>query len=160
MDAAPSEPLVGRPHSSKRFAQAVIGALLLVVGLGLLVKGTWWFAVPLMLLGLYGVTELRRKVTVTEDRLVVQGRVTRREVALRDLTRVALSPSVQVWVATADGTSFYVRMVAPFQDLRHPGVHDFVAGLRERAVGAGAHLEEEPEERVAAPQGTAPLFSA
>lgn len=153
-------PIVGRPHSSKRFAQAITGTIALVIGLALLVKGTWPPGAPLVLLGLYGVTDLRRKVTVTADRLLVQGRVSRREVALADLVRVALSPASQIWVATTDGRSFYVRMVAPFADLTNLGVLDFVTALRERAVTAGARLEPEEAEKAPAPQGTSPLFSA
>ncbi|MGG5259460.1 hypothetical protein [Phycicoccus avicenniae] len=160
MDSSPSTPLVGRPHSSKRFAQAVVGAIALVIGVVLLTKGTWLFGMALVLLGLYGLTDLRRKVTVTQDRMVVQGRVARREVALADLVRVALSPASQLWVATGDGSAFYVRMVAPFQDIKNPGVRDFVTALRERASAAGARLEAEEGDRSPAPQGTSPLFSA
>ncbi|MBM6401930.1 hypothetical protein [Phycicoccus sonneratiae] len=159
MDSA-TEPLVGRPHSSRRFAQAVVGAIALVIGVALLVKGTWFAGAALTLLGLYGLTDLRRKATVTRERLVVQGRVVRRDVALADLVRVTLSPASRPWVALRDGRSFYVRMVSPFHDLRHPGVHDFVGGLRERADAAGAELTAEGAERSPAPPGTSPLFSA
>lgn len=159
MNSARDTDLVGRPHSSKRFSQAVFGVLFLAIGVALLVKGTWWFGVPLGVLGLYGLTDLRRKVTVTADHLVVQGRILRRDVALPDLTRVALSPSVQVWVATND-ESFYVRMVAPFEDLKNPGVRAFVEQFRARAVAAGALLQPEETELVAAPPGTSPWFSA
>ncbi|MGL5852591.1 MAG: hypothetical protein ACRCZD_17570, partial [Phycicoccus sp.] len=140
--------------------KVVVGTLALVGGVVLLTRGTWLVGTGAVLLGLYGVTDLRRKVTVTHDRLVVQGRVTRRELALADLVRVALSPASQLWVAARDGRSFYVRMVAPFQDLRHPGVRDFVTALRELATVAGADLAVEDADRSPAPQGTSPLFSA
>ena len=160
MTSSATTNLIGRPHSSKRFSQTVFGVLFLAIGLGLLVKGTWWFGLPAVALGLYGLSDLRRKVTVTPDRLLVQGRVQRREVALADLTRIALSPVVQLWVATAQGTSFYVRMVTPFEDLKHPGIHQFVEQLRARALEAGAHVQPETEDLVPAPPGTSPWFSA
>lgn len=152
--------LVGRPHSTQRFAQGVGGALALVLGIALLARGTWPFGAPLVVLGLYGLSDLRRKATVTSDRLVVQGRVARREVSLADLVRVTLSPQSRLWVAAADGRSFHVRMVAEFADVKNPGVLDFVPALRERALAAGARLETEDTERSTAPRGTSPLVSA
>ena len=131
--------LVGRPHVARRAAQAVLGLVVGVVGV-LLVSGGSWFGVAMLLLGLYGVSELWRSATLTTDRLLVRSRVARRQVDLRDLTRVALSPTGAIWVAPAQGRPFYVRMVSALADGGHPDVTTFLAALRERATAAGAHL--------------------
>ena len=152
-----ANPLLGRPHSTARLVDVVIGGLLLALCVGGLVVGAWKalivLPIPLVLL-----SDLRRKVTVDSETLVAQGRFTRRSLPLAELTQVAISPFGKVWVA-AGGTSFLLAMVAGEQDGEVLGVQEFPPQLRARAQAAGAQLEPAPDDVVAAPDGTPALFS-
>jgi hypothetical protein len=145
-----SNPLVGRPHGTQRFRNVTVGVLLGAVGAGVLVRGNL-LGVGLVVLALLLLADLWRKVTVTADRVVAQGRVSRRTADLSELTQVALSAMNRPWVAPRHGRSFYLRMVT-----EHPD--EFVTELRARATAAGASLEPAPVRT--SPPGAAPLFSA
>lgn len=151
--------LIGRPHRSRRLAFASVGALIGAVGVGVLLNGNPLGAV-LAVLGLYGLSECWRRVTVSGNRLVAQGRLTRRDAELSALGGIGVSPSADVWVAPRNDRAFYLRMVGD-EDGSSPGVREFVDQLRERAVAAGALLENgESEQAAHAPHITSPWFSS
>lgn len=156
---SPANPLVGRPQRSHRLAFGFVGGLIGIVGVAALLKGNPLGAV-LVALGLYGVSDCWRRVTVSETRLVAQGRITRRRAELSSLSRIGVSRMANVWVAPNDGRAFYLRMVGEQNDGSNPGVWDFVARLRERAAAAGAILESEDDEMTSPPRGTSPWFGA
>ena len=111
--------------------------------------------------GLFLLADLWRKVTVTPDRLVAQGRVTRRSVDLSRLVAVGMSLSAKPWVVPRDGQPFYLRMVSDIMgDPDNPMSLGFAEELRERALAAGATLEPEAEGSTSQPpQGASPFFS-
>lgn len=151
--------LTGRPTATRRVGSGVAGLLLIVVALLLLLQGNLW-GLLVLLAGFYGVSELRRKVVVESDLLIVQGRVTRRTTRLSTLNRIGISTMARAWVAPRDGRPFYLRMLIDEAGWASPGVWEFVPLLRERAMAAGARLQPEPGERTEPPPGVAPWFSA
>ncbi|ANH37566.1 hypothetical protein I601_1124 [Nocardioides dokdonensis FR1436] len=154
-----SNGLVGRPHSTTRLRSASVGAVLLAIGLGLLLRSNPVGAVFLLAGGLL-LADLWRCVRVEGERLVVQGRVTRHALPLRDIAQVGLSTMGRPWVAPRQGRPLYLRMVSEGQDLVNPGVHEFVTRLREEARAAGAALDEQPDAPTPPPPGARPLFTA
>jgi len=153
-----TNPLVGRPHWSQRFASGVGGGLFLAIGLTVLVKGEWLGA-PLALFALFVLADLWRKVTVSDTTLSARGRVTSKKVALSELTDGGLSPLSRIWVQPREGRPFYLRMVSQYGKAGAVGVQDFLPQLAARVEAAGGHIEASDDKR-AHPKGTHPLFSA
>ena len=145
------------PHG---FASTIVGSIFVAIGVGRLVVGD---PIGLVALagGLFLLADLWRKVTVTGDRLVAQGRVTRRSVDLSGLEAVGLSMSAKPWVAPRDGQAFSLRMVSDIRGEQSlPDSLGFAEQLRARALAAGATLEREPEGPTSQPpKGAAPFFS-
>lgn len=152
-------PLVGRPTATRMFGGGAAGLLLSVGALLVIMDGNVW-GLLLLALGFYGLSELWRKVTVNQDMLVAQGRVTRRSTALVTLHRVGVSTSARAWVAPRNRQPFYLRMLTDEAGWATPGVWEFVPALRERALAAGASLQDEVRERTEPPPGIGPWFSA
>ena len=153
-----TNPLVGRPHWSQRFASGVGGGLFLAIGLTVLVKGEWLGA-PLALFALFVLADLWRKVTVSDTTLSARGRVMSKKVALSELTDGGLSPLSRIWVQPREGRPFYLRMVSQYGKAGAVGVQDFLPQLAARVGAAGGHIEASDDKR-AHPKGTHPLFSA
>lgn len=151
--------LTGRPTATRRLGSGVAGGLLVVVALLVLLNGNPW-GITVLVMGLYGLSELRRKVTVDAGLLIAQGRLTRRTASLSTLNRVGISAMARAWVAPHNGRPFYLRMLIDEAGWATPGVWEFVPMLRERAIAAGARLQSETGERTDPPPGVAPWFSA
>ncbi len=155
-----SDELVARPHLSTRVVAATAGPVLTLVGvLAVFWKGNF-FGVVFLLAGLYLLSDLWRRVTLRDGRLVAQGRVSRRSFDLAELRQVAVSPMAVVWVQANQMQPFYLRMLAESTNGDSPGIWDFPGRLRAAAEATGATPEPAPEADTAAPpQGTRPVFS-
>lgn len=154
-------PLVGRPHWTLRARNVAIGLPILVIALVVLVKGNPW-GLLLLPLSLYTLADLWRKVTVTDDRLVAQGRVTRRTEELSHLVDAGVGPMAHAWVAPRDGRAFYLAMLSDMKnEPGNPDAWTFVAELRARAEAAGATLAPASEDETSPPpQDAAPFFGS
>ncbi len=155
-----SNVLVARPHSTKRLVAATAGPVLTLVGLAALAwKGNLLGAVFLMA-GLYLLSDLWRRVTLSDGRLVAQGRVSRRSFDLSELRQVAVSPTAVVWVQAHHMPAFYLRMLAESTSGDNPGIWDFPQRLRAAAESSGATPEPSPAADTAPPPlGIRPVFS-
>lgn len=145
----------GRPAGYIRWRDAGLGALLAAAG----VKSTLAaqaLGPILLVVAVFLLAGLRRRVDLTDETLVAQGRFTRREVPLRDLAAVGVSPVERAWVAPREGRPFYLYAVGGRHIATHSGP-EFAAEIRRRAIAAGADLREEPGER-SSPESPAPLF--
>ncbi|MFX0537875.1 hypothetical protein ACQBAT_03845 [Ornithinimicrobium sp. Y1847] len=156
-DTAPD--LVARGDSLWRFQLTLAGAVLSVLGVLLLVVGRWGWALGVGLIVLFCFSERRRRIEVRDGVLTAQGRISRRELRIADLTQVAIGPISMVWVSTNDGQSLWLRQVSVHNEGEHLGHRDFAARLRELAIDAGARLEDAPPEGTTPPLGTPLLFS-
>lgn len=153
--------LVGRPHWTLRARSAAVGLPIALIGALVLARGNSW-GLLLLPLGLYTSADLWRRVTVTRNRLVAQGRLGRRSVELTHLVALGVSPMARLWVSPRDGRAFYLPMVSDLKgDPDNPDVWTFADLLRDRAVAAGAALEPDSREETRRPPvGTADFFGA
>lgn len=151
--------IVARLSGLTLFRDGFLGTIFTAMGAwGLLVEQKP-VALVFLLPGLYALSGFRRTARVSSDRLVAQGRLARREVALRDLTQVALSTTGYPWVDSTDGRPFRLMMVREGRSDRNPTATEFVRRVRVLAADAGARLEPEPEAPTS-PAGAHPWFSA
>ncbi|WP_154402124.1 hypothetical protein [Ornithinimicrobium cavernae] len=152
--------MVSRPHWSTRLRLVIPGIVVLAMGVLGAVKGNH-LAWVLVAVGLFGLSELWRSVRVRDGRLVAQGRIVRRTVALTELTAIGVSPVHRVWVGAASRRPFYLRMV---NDLgaaaSNPTPSPFAEGLDRLARQAGADLAGQAPQDGFPPRGTRPFFSA
>ena len=152
--------LVARPHATKRLVAATAGPLLLAIGVASLGLRGNPLGLAFVAAGLYLVSDLWRRVVVSADRLVAQGRVSRRAFDLSELRQVAVSPMSVVWVQANHMPPFYLRMLAESGRADNPGVWEFPDRLRSAAVSRGATPDPAPTtETVPPPAGVRPLFS-
>jgi len=104
-------------------------------------------------------TELRRRVVVTTDDLIVQGRLTRTTLRLTDITAVHYEKRnarvdrhrLIVWVAATGERPFRIYFL-----LGYPA---FVADLRRRAAAAGADIDIDADMLAEPPADTRLLFT-
>lgn len=139
---------------------ATAGPVLTLVGLAALFWKGNLLGVIFVVAGLYLVSDLWRRVSVSQGRLVAQGRVSRRGFDLTELRQVAVSPMSVVWVQADNMPAFYLRMLAESTSGDNPGIWDFPARLRAAAEASGATPEPAPTtETTPPPEGTSPVFS-
>lgn len=152
--------MVARPHATKRLVAVTAGPLLTVVGLIALVWRGNALGAIFVAAGLYLLSDLWRRVIVSQGRLVAQGRVSRRGFDLAELRQVAVSPMSVVWVQANNMPAFYLRMLAESTSGDNPGIWDFPDQLRAAAESSGATPEAAPAaETTPPPDGTRPVFS-
>lgn len=155
-----SNVIVARPHPTKRLVAATAGPLLTLVGLGAVTWKGNLLGLVFVVVGLYLASDLWRRVTVSDGRLVAQGRVSRRGFDLSHLRQVAVSPMSVVWVQANNMPAFYLRMLAESTSGDNPGIWDFPGRLRAAAESSGASPEAAPAtETTPPPEGTRPVFS-
>lgn len=151
----------------------VLGPRTIFVGVGLLVfsvlgmissvaTGTLLgvlVVVAVALLGLWTLTDLRKRVTVTTTELVVQGRLTHVRVDLADITAVHHQKTghrvdrhrLVVWVAA--------RGQRPFRICFLVGHRTFVSDLRKCAVACGARVDLHAPDLEVPPPDTRRFFT-
>jgi hypothetical protein len=112
------------------------------------------------LLGLllaWNATMVRPSARLERDRLVLQGRFTRRIVDLGDLKQVALTLSQYAWVETrhpidGHGTTVLKLGMIPWRKTSvGPTASEAVPAIRQRALAAGAKLDPRPTKGTRAP---------
>ena len=148
--------LIARPRAWQRI-QRWPGVFLLGLGLWSGLFGSEPGALFFIAVGFWGTAEFWRGIRVTGDRLIAQGRLRRRTVALADVLQVGQSPSRTVWVQ-ARGTRTLVLHMAETR-IDEPGllpeIHD---RLRELAEEAGATLDPPLEAPQHPPRPATPFF--
>lgn len=158
--ASGSHVLLARPHSTTRLVAATVGPVLTLVGVAAVGWKANMFGLVFVLAGLYLLSDLWRRVTLGDGRLVAQGRVSRRSFDLTELRQVAVSPMAVVWVQANHMPAFYLRMLAESTSGDNPGIWDFPQRLRAAAVSIGATPDPAPTTDTALPpEGISPVFS-
>ncbi|MEO5853053.1 MAG: hypothetical protein ABIQ15_11120 [Nocardioides sp.] len=159
--SAGANPLIGRPHWTLRARNVAIGLPLLAIAVGVLLRGNP-LGLLILPLSLYTLADLWRKVTVTDDRLVAQGRVARRSAELSHLVDAGVGPMARAWVAWRDDRAFYLPMLSDMKnEPGNPDAWTFVDLLRARAEAAGATVAPPSQEDTSpAPQDAAPFFGS
>lgn len=132
------------------------GVVILAAGLWSVLFGELW-GLAFVAVGFWGTAENWRGVRVTGDRLVAQGRVSRRTIPLDRIRQVALDPSRTLWVQPVHGRTVQLPMAEQRVD-REGGVEDIRDRLRELAREAGADLLPLPEDPQRPPRPTTPFF--
>lgn len=147
--------LIARPRRWQR-AQRWPGALILAAG----VWGLAFLQVEALLfvvVGFWGTAEFWREARVTGDRLIAQGRVSRRTLRLAAIRQVWLAPGRDVWVQPVEGKTLVLNMA----EVRTDAPGDAVAvceRIRELAAAAGADLEPPPEAWIKPPPPATVVF--
>ncbi|MEX0428095.1 hypothetical protein AB3X52_10740 [Nocardioides sp. DS6] len=164
----PSAPVVYKPREAFRI-RIVVGLVVLaffclLLTIPAIASGATAGIVILPLiaiaaaLGLW--SELRRRVVVTDDELVVLSRFTQVRVRLSDLTAVhhertgrrADRHRLVVWVAATGKRPFRIYFLV--------GYPTFVQDLRHRATECGARIDVNADDLAEAPAGTRVFFTA
>ncbi|CAN5612165.1 hypothetical protein BH11ACT8_BH11ACT8_11710 [soil metagenome] len=152
--------VVFRPGPAARWKGVTAGVPLLVLFV-LLVPWTRGASLLLAVLPLFAASELWRRATVTERDLVVQGRLSRRRVALVDLDQVHLDMTRRVWVAPRDQQAFRILLIPLGEGtVKEPGAVDFVGLVRARAHAVGASVRVDASLMAQPVEGTSRFFSA
>ncbi len=103
---------VWRPPAVVRWSEAVLGALLGLVGVALVVsRPSGWVGWLMLLPAAVLLLGTRRSFRLSSDVVVAQGRVFRREVALRDLRQAGVCPDGRPWLQIQGGQVTLLRMV-------------------------------------------------
>lgn len=134
-----------------RIGSAVLACLIAAVLLLAIVMHPLgaWFCYPALLVPAYLASALWRGARLDDERLVAQGRLVRRVIALSDVRQVGLSRIGFLWVQThtprADGGDVTALRMAPQGGLDlgqgTPASQQLVEEIRRRALAAGARLD-------------------
>ncbi len=148
--------LIARPRAWQRW-QRWPGVVLLGAGLWSAVYGLDPAGLAFIAVGLWGTSEFWRGIRVTGDRLIAQGRFTRRVVPLAEILQVGQSPSQTVWVQARGRRTIALHQAETRTDVPGslPEIHD---RLRELAEEAGAALDPPLLEPRHPPKPSTPLF--
>ncbi len=133
---------VWRPPAAVRWSEALLGGLLGLVGAVLVVaRPSDWPGLVLLVPAAVLLLGTRRACRLGAEATVVQGRVFRRVVRLRDLRQVGVCLDGRTWLQTQDGEVTLLRMV-PLVDYGsgHAGPTP-VERLRAAGRDAGARLD-------------------
>lgn len=161
----PTEVLqVWRPNPVVRvFVLVGFGGLALAIAAGLLFSPSTWIGYPVLLVLVFAVLgSARRRCVLTRTEIIAQGRFVRRVIPLSEVTQVALSLGLNVWVQTRTprfngGDICMLRMIpASYAEMSGAPAGDAVQLIREQAQRSGATLQPLPERRVAT-KSTKPL---
>lgn len=148
--------LIAKPRRWQR-VQRWPGVLLLGAGLWSVVFGLEIVSLGFIAVGFWGTAEFWRGIRVTGDRLIAQGRASRRTVPLAEILQVGSSPSKAVWVQ-AKGRRTLVLHMAEVRPGMPGSIVDIRDRLRELAEEAGADLDAAPEGPQRAPRPATPFF--
>lgn len=148
--------LIAKPRGFSR-VQRWPGAVLLALGLWSFVFGFEPSSLVFVAVGFWGTAEFWRGLRVTGDRLIAQGRVSRRTLPLAEVRQVGWSPSRTIWVQPRKGRTLLLHMAESRID--QPGRElEIIERLRELATGAGAELGPELDDAQRPPRPTTPFF--
>ena len=133
---------VWRPPVVVRWSEAVLGALFGSVGVALVgSRLSGWVGWLMLLPAAVLLLGTRRSFRLSSDVVVAQGRVFRREVALRDLRQAGVCPDGRPWLQIQGGQVTLLRMVPLVDYGRGHAGPTLVEQLRSAAAAAGARLE-------------------
>ncbi|MDR1999601.1 MAG: hypothetical protein LBQ06_06635 [Frankiaceae bacterium] len=150
--------IVWRPWISRRLIAPVavlfFGLLAMLCGLNIRSAPTAWglyLACALVgYLAVWQLAELRRKTTLDDRRIRVQGRFLAREIELSDIRQVGRTPIGQLWVQTrtprpngGDTTVLYMLPLVPYLRPEPMASPELAQEIRRRAARAGAVREPE-----------------
>ena len=148
--------LIAKPRAWQRW-QRWPALVLLAAGLWSAVFGLEPAGLAFIAIGVWGTAEFWRGIRVTGDRLIAQGRLTRRVVPLPAILQVGYSTSQTVWVQARGMRTIALHMAETRTDV--PGsLSDIHDRLRELAEGAGAALDPPLHEPQHPPKPSTPFF--
>jgi hypothetical protein len=133
---------VWRPPVAVRWSEAVLGGLLVAVGLGAVVfDGASLAGLVMVVPAVVLLLGTRRACRLRTDDVVAQGRVFRRVMPLGDLRQLGVTPEGRPWLQTSDGVVTLLRMLSLPAYGSADSSPSLVAEVRRAAEAAGADLE-------------------
>jgi hypothetical protein len=147
MDLATDGDITCRPARAHQIGQSVGGILGGVALASLALGGHPIYQGAAVLLGLFPLTEFRRRAVVRQDHIHAQGRLRSRRIELGEVTQVGIGQRARLWVVTRNPPAgsrsrlTYLRMIWPSAENNNPSAPEVLPILRARAEKAGAVLE-------------------